>query len=964
MANDETDAGEVERSKLAVAATVDAGSEPTDARHALERSMMAARAGNRGEHKFQPGDELARWVVVEEIGAGGMGVVYSAYDPELARKVAIKLLRCERFTGQASGQAQQRMLREAQALARLTHENVVVVHEVGEIEGRIYLAMEYVDGGTLREWQLGAERDWRSVVAVYCRAGQGLSAAHRAGLVHRDFKPENVLVGHDDRVLVTDFGLVSASIADKPERDELPSAASTPASGGEGLAASLALSEEMTEYGAILGTPGYIAPEVYRGKRADAKSDQFSFCVALYEALHGEKPFIEEGSTGRVPRHRARRRQLPADTECPAWLEAVLDRGLAYSPQGRYASIEHLIAALQADPVARRRRRLRGIGLAVGFVALAALAAFALLRDADGHRPRCGDSRSKLTGVWDDSRRSAVREAFISTGLGFAADTYARVASIMDAHSARWVKMRTAVCEASHGQDKRAEVVMDLRMRCLDRRLSELGVMAEVLAGDVDGEVLERAVGAASQLIDIATCADVEALSAAKPAPEDPDLRSRVERTRAQITRAEAMALAGKSREAMTLIGPAVEEARHIGWPVLLAEALYETAVLEDEMGKLAVAEALLFEALPLAGRAQSDLMVAEIYLRLLVVVSHGDGGFEAAQRLRPAVEAAVVRAGDRPRHRGKLERGLGALYDRKGDYSKALGHHREALAIYREAHGWGSIFVAAALNDVAIMLDLQGQHEEARRGHEQALAIEESLFGPEHPAVARDLNNLGTVLLELAEFDAAQAHFERGLAILKKFYGDSHPQVAVALVNLGKALSCTKKYPQAARSYQAAAVIWRTVEGIDRAHLATTLVNLGDDSRVQGNCDRALDHYVEALQVYEEVLGPDHPNVAYALVGIGVCKLTLGVARQAVPLFERALQLRRASDLDPSEVAEAEFGLARARWATGQRQQARELALRARATYGKAGDKESEEYAEVEAWITSHGPSAKPGRK
>src|SRR6185503_5153712 len=216
-----------------------------------------------------PGETVGRYVVLECIGSGSMGIVYTGQDPDLGRRVALKVLRSD-SAGGSSGGARRRMLREAQAMARLSHPNVVTIYDVGMHGDEVFLAMELIDGGTLREWLRRARRSWREIVAVFRRAAEGLAAAHAVGLVHRDFKPDNVLVGNDGRVCVTDFGLARPSAAASAERLAEPPP--------QGI-------DSMTRTGAIVGTPAYMAPEQIEGGAADERSDLFAFCVAFYEAL-------------------------------------------------------------------------------------------------------------------------------------------------------------------------------------------------------------------------------------------------------------------------------------------------------------------------------------------------------------------------------------------------------------------------------------------------------------------------------------------------------------------------------------------------------------------------------------------------------------------------------------------------------------------------------------------------------
>ncbi|MBL8973219.1 MAG: protein kinase, partial [Myxococcales bacterium] len=310
-----------------------------------------------------PGDmpsRIGRYLVLEELGAGGMGVVYAAYDPELDRKVAIKLMYAESDRGRAR-RNHAMLMREAQALAKLSHPNIVAIHDVGEYAGQVFVAMEFVAGCTLRRWREAAPRGWAEVVAAFVQAGRGLMAAHAVGLVHRDVKPDNLLVGDDGRVRVADFGVARHNA---PEDESQVTAQS----GTRALAT-------VAGRGTTVGTPAYMAPEQHDNEGVGPHSDQFGFCVALYEALHGLRPFAGETSAGLVAAIRGgvpRRAGTP--TRLPPWLERAVLRGLAARPEDRWPSMQALLGELTQDRDARRARwRWRviyGLMLVLGGVAL------------------------------------------------------------------------------------------------------------------------------------------------------------------------------------------------------------------------------------------------------------------------------------------------------------------------------------------------------------------------------------------------------------------------------------------------------------------------------------------------------------------------------------------------------------------------------------------------------------------
>ncbi len=303
------------------------------------------------------GESVGRFSILERVGVGGIGEVYAAYDPDLDRKVAVKVLRTPAKTMSAAEVAEHtgRLLREARVLAQLHHPAIVSVYEVGTHEGRVFLAMEYVKGCTLSAWLRAEVRDWRSVCAVMLAAGEGLAVAHRAGLVHRDFKPQNVMLEHGGRVVVLDFGL--ARPAEGAPVATLPN-----------VADATIRDHAITVAGAVPGTLPYMAPELFAGSIGDARTDQFSFCVALYEALYGVRPFV--GATPREHIASVHRGVEFPTTSVPSWCRVLVQRGLSPDPAQRFESLDELLVALRRD----RHRKRRRVFAAAAALALAAAA--------------------------------------------------------------------------------------------------------------------------------------------------------------------------------------------------------------------------------------------------------------------------------------------------------------------------------------------------------------------------------------------------------------------------------------------------------------------------------------------------------------------------------------------------------------------------------------------------------------
>ncbi|HUQ05109.1 MAG TPA: protein kinase [Kofleriaceae bacterium] len=326
--------------------------------HAAALSPTEPR-GSEPSRPLEPvvavGDTIDRYVVLRRVGAGGMGVVYAAYDPQLDRKVALKLLRTG--IGIGEGEAKARLVREAQAIAQLSHPNVVAVYDVGATrEGDVYVAMEFVEGDTLTQWLHRWERPWRDTLDIFREAGRGLAAAHGSGLLHRDFKPDNVLVGSDSRVRVTDFGLARSLVTGHTDESAPHRMATGP------------LRVTLTATGAVMGTPRYMSPEQLRGQDVSAAADQFSFCVALYEALYGQHPISGDTAVKMVDDN-ARALPPPEGTGVPTWIWPLLQRGLDPQPQKRFPSMAALLVELMPPQPQPRRRT---------YIAMAAAAALVL----------------------------------------------------------------------------------------------------------------------------------------------------------------------------------------------------------------------------------------------------------------------------------------------------------------------------------------------------------------------------------------------------------------------------------------------------------------------------------------------------------------------------------------------------------------------------------------------------------
>jgi tetratricopeptide (TPR) repeat protein len=879
-----------------------------------------------------PVKQFGRYLVLERLGAGGMGVVYRAFDPQLDRKVAIKILR-----GGGGEEAHARLLREAQAMARLSHPNVIAVHDVGVLDDQVFVAMELIEGPTLGRWLNDQRRSWREALAKLIPAGRGLAAAHAAGLVHRDFKPANVLVDERGRVCVTDFGLARSA-------EEVEEPASLDPS--EAISLNI-LSSPLTRTGALLGTPAYMAPEQLRRQPTTPRTDQFSFCVTAYEAVYGERPFagdtIEELTTN-LSAHKLR--EPPPRSDVPKWLRNALMRGLNDHPSDRHPSMEALLAELERDPGAQRRQRLVGAGI-FAVVAAGVLAVAGVTR----HETQlCRGAETKLQGVWDPSRRAALTAVFDATHAPYAADAARGTIAALDEYARRWVGMHVAACEATRVRGEQSEQLLDLRMACLSQRKESMGALVELFL-HADAALVGRAVGAAQHLSDLDACQDAAALKSPLRPPADPADRARAEVVRRRIASARALTEAGRYADAIREATPTVAAAEALADRPLQAEALFNLALAEGANGEFKAAEKHYVDAALAADAGHDDTLMASAWTGLTRLVGYEEQHYDDGLSWARYARAQLERIGGNPRIEAQLLVSVGTIYAEQGKPDLAQPEHERALALQEKILGPASTEVAKTLLDLGYDYFARGQWDQALAVYQRSLDIRERVLGPAHPQYATSLINVGNVYYQRRELDRAAECYQRALGIQERALGPEHPLVAASLNNLGNVYSDGKKWDQAADAYRRALAIEERAHGPDHPSLEAPIGNLGDVYLGQGKIDLALAQYQRALAILTKARGKDHPSLARPLIGVGECYLKSGPPAKAVAPLERALALRLANPGDPLELAMARFDVARAVAAT-QRARAHDLALLAQAAFAAAGASRQAETAEVDAWL------------
>lgn len=933
---------------------------------------------------LEPGARIGRYVVQRTLGRGGMGVVLLAHDERLDRKVAIKLLRARDFGTDRDAIARARLVREAQAMALLSHPNVITVHDVGSIGGRVYVAMEFVEGVTLRRWLREAPRSQQEILRCFIAAGRGLAAAHGAGLVHRDFKPDNVMIGAGSdagRVLVLDFGLARPPDA----QDSTPEAMSTAATTGTSHEiAALTLS------GWVLGTPLYMAPEQHGGQAVPA-SDQFALCVALYEAVFGQRPFagdsVEELAAAKHGQHL---REMPPGRGVSVHLRRTLRRGLAAAPEQRFASMTALVDALAHDPRPARRRLAIGAGV---LACTAVLSATVVVARSD--RGACTRVDAALDGIWDATRRDEVAQALTVTASTYADATTSTVLSGLDDYANALLAAQRANCEAMAAAQPVDGPELDHEISCLQRRRQGLAAMVDVLA-TADAAVGERAVDAMLSLPAVDGCAAATSGAGASTMPTDPAILERIEAGNAEASRVAALLGAGRYDDAKSAVVPLLVEAAAIGHLPLLAEAELLSAEIESHRGEPDPAIAAYLRATDAAAAGGDDRLAARAWIGLLYTAGHTKAQHGPAIDYARHAEVALHRIGEPADLEAELASTRGMIAHDQGDYPAAQALHERALAL-RESQGAAAVDGSTLVN-LARTLAARGEIGRAREHVLRAIDIIEVRYGPQHPTVARTLTHLGSIEFEAGEYAAAKGRYERALAIQEASLGPRHPEVAFSLNNVANTLVTERRLDEALDHYGRAREILREKLGDEHPNIARLTFNMAELAKQAGQRERskaeyrvaiglfertlgadhpelgrgynnlasvqydngeaadALANYTTALRISEQALGRDHPDLAYPLTGVGLAQLALDAPARAIEPLERAVALRRGSDIDPVDRADAQFALARALWdGGGDRGRAITLADDAIAGYAKAQEGYPTARDEATKWRAEH---------
>ncbi|HXU68747.1 MAG TPA: serine/threonine-protein kinase [Polyangia bacterium] len=832
------------------------------------------------------GDSVGRYRVLEVLGAGGMGVVYGAFDPELQRKVALKLVRAEI----TDAELRARLWREAQAMARIRHPNVITVFDVGTWNDQMFVTMEVIDGWTLTSWQAARSRSVDEILRVFVAAGAGLAAAHAVGLVHRDFKPDNILIGGDGRVCVTDFGLARVVAVDAEIEEP-----SSPDATVEG---------ELTRQGAVVGTPAYMAPEQMRGTPPDGRADQFSFCVALFEALYGVRPFPGK-SLGELERAIFDEERLrPRRKGVPANVRRALARGLGYAANERFDSMDALLRALRPAP----RMLPAGVVAGIAAVAVAAVAAVAGVTHWRDDRARlCGGAGDRLAGVWDGDRRAQVAAALGDGVDARGHERASRVLAALDDYAARWVRGYTDACEATRVRGEQSEALLDLRMQCLDGRRREAEELTRILA--TDKALGDKAVQAVKSLPSVAACNDVAAL--ARPRPTPAAARAEIEVPRRLLARARAELNALECKDARANASAAAAQARTLDDSTLAAAAMLQLARAQRCLGELGATRTTLIDGAVQAARAHDEVELTFLTSEA-VEIDAQQAEFADAEHWVALGDDAVAHAGGDAWAEADHLYARAILEWRRNHLAEAVELHQRAATRYDRIEDGGEYDRLRNLGQLASVLGSMGRFAEARPLEREIRDRFAALLGPDSIVTLTLDENIALDAWEAGDLATATAGARR---FLERMGAASPSHVSTAQANYG----------------------WMLIE----AH----------------RLDEAVSWLERALASAERVDGRHDEETEFALAGLGAAYVARGEPARALPPLERALGLQHG-DETAADCADTELALAQALTNLGRDAgRAQTLAEAARDYYKTHpfGVRRAHQLAAAEAWLRAH---------
>ncbi|MGB1013905.1 MAG: tetratricopeptide repeat protein, partial [Nannocystaceae bacterium] len=755
-----------------------------------------------------------------------------------------------------------------------------------------------------------------------------LAAAHDGGLIHRDFKPDNVLIGRDGRVRVLDFGLARSD-------DEDPESEDNPLLEAMHLSASRTRNEfgvgklGLTRTGALVGTPAYMSPEQHLGATTDHRSDQFSFCLTAYEALYGKRPFSGKTLTALAFNVIQGKVEPPSSqVAVPTKVRKAIYRGLKQSPDDRFPSMAELLAELDATTTQRR----------FGWLAIAAVCALVVGlivgRAWLSREDPCTGARDHLAGIWDAPRKQAIQQAFAATGLPYADNVWNTVESSLDTYTDNWVDQHTAACEATRVRGEQSEELLDLRMMCLDRRRTDIRALTDVFSS-ADAKVVELATQGPASLPELAGCDDTEGLRAAIPPPSDKEAREQVRTLREQLATAKALDTAGRWDEGTAIARRVEITADALGYAPLQAEARLVLANLLQQTDEKKRAAEALYKAIEYASLGHDDATIARAWTELVFVVGMINSDLDQALWCGQAAQVALLRAGADPVTMAHLAINRSAVLNRKGDPDAALPEAKQALDTFVEHYGENHPQVHRALSNLGLIYEKQKKWDQADAVGERAIAVVTRISGADHPGIVALNNTLSHIAESRGNLDRALALAIASVNLAEKVL-PGHTRLAQAYEQLANVYEKRGDITLAYAAYEKALAIY-LLQQIKGPPVGSTYNNLAYLDLGQGKYADAERHFAKALTIFEEAFGETHPYTLTVVMNLAEVLLKQDKADQALKLQLRVYEHHSTLKSDDPRLAESLTQHGEILVATKDYEQAEKLLARAMAAHAQA---------------------------
>ncbi len=852
----------------------------------------AERADDGSEQALSPGARLGRYALLELLGQGAHGQVWRAHDPQLDREIAVKLLHpSQRF----DVVVQERTEREARALAKLTHPNVVGVFAIETIRGRTVLTMELVRGKTLRQWSVADQnRSRQEVLRVLLDAARGLHAAHAVGLIHRDIKPDNVIVGDDGRTRVSDFGLAKGTVVREKESEHVAT--------DETGALRTDAQEQLTRTGAIVGTPAYMPLELLEGHPADVRSDVFSFAVLCWEALYGARPFA---ATSFSELRAALQAPLPAvNSPCDPTVHKLLRCALAADRDKRLDSLAPLIDALESA-LTPRNQPTRALWIAGSLAAVVTVGAVTTAWLAARKQSSPCLSAATSTTAFDQRIASQIERSVSSLMPALAAPLQQRLAR---AHSyqQQLTDAKLANCRATFVEHSQSVAALDQRSACLARLERTFAVTVDMLTR-ADRAVATNSLALLDELESPDQCADTEHFTpSATTALRGVDggvttagsgaLRAQIVAIENEFLTVETAMTAGHFADAVTRAEPLVARSQRLGVAVLTARAtrLFAQALHRDGQWQRAAVEAR--SAVLLAERSHDDGTSARAWLTYLGALG-ALSRWSATLESMDLAEAAIVRWQNTAM--------LSTLNLLKGLALSNLGRFAEAevalqaAVTQRQRTGQALGPVYSALGHLE---RTRGAYANALQWHRRALEADQERLGPEHPELAEDYHNVGGDLRKLGQYAEASRNYLTALQIAQHTEGARGTQAALTLNSLGLVALDLAQPAEADARFAASITI---LSALSHTELASVMTNRALALLALGRSADAVALAREALALHRR--SQPEASVAEARITKVLAKslLAMGLVAEAQAKLDRVLELCTQQPADNAEAAQ-----------------------------------------------------------